>query len=227
MSRKKTVLLLAFALLTALTLGCGLLDSLKKKAVDEGAQLVEQGKATVQAAVTEAAPDKTPDTEPLSETAEPTEAPTEPASKPTGDGIDLAALSSMDSLNSFRMVASINWTRVMTDGTSESGSMRMLTERDRAAQASRLSIEGALPDAVPSLVGEGKTMELIQIGTSMYVNTGDGEWMAMQMGADQVEDQFSWDADPRDFARGQGSYEGRDGERLRGQALPLQRRGRR
>lgn len=214
MSRTRTALLLTLAVLATLTLGCGLLDSLTKKATETGGAIVQQGKATIEAAVTKAVSDapSEPETEPTEapsgQEAKPTEEVAEPTAEPVaGDAIDLSALADMKQLDSFRMTAVISWTQVMTDGTSESGAMEMNSETDRASQSSRLRMIGQLPSAAMGS-GEASEMELIQIGTAMYMNTGDGDWIAMQMSPEDVQDQFGWDTDPRDFAYGDGKYVG-------------------
>lgn len=207
MSRNKTAMLLALAFLTTFALGCGLLDSLTKKASDKGTEIVEQGKATIEAAVTEAVAEAPAATEVAAEQEEPTAAPTEPASEPvSGDTIDLSALTPTEDLDSFRMTAVITWTNVMTDGTSESGTMEMRNEIDRASESSRFTMSGEWPDMTGGLGSDGGMMELVQIGSSMYMNSGDGEWVTMQMSAEDVQDQFGWDADPSEFAHGTGTF---------------------
>lgn len=198
---RKTSVLLVLALLSAFSLGCGLLDSLTKSATEKGAEIVEQGKATLEAVVTEAAPTQPPSDGAKQATQAPTAAPAQ------GDTIDLTALTSVEELDSFRMTSVITWTKVMTDNTSESGIMEMLTETDRASQSSRFRLSGELPDTTGGVTPDGDVMEMIQIGNNMYMSTAAGEWIAMQAGAEGSGEPFGWISDPRDFfAHGSGTY---------------------
>jgi hypothetical protein len=205
MTRGRIPVLLVLALLTTFSLGCGLLDGLTKSATEKGAEIVEQGKATLEAVVTEAAPTQPPAYGARQATQVPTAAPAT-AAPAQGDTIDLTTLTSVEELDSLRMTSVITWTKVMTDNTSESGVMEMLTETDRASQSSRFRLSGELPDTTGGVTPDGGVMEMIQIGNNMYMSTTAGEWIAMQMSAEDIQEQFGLVSDPRDFAYGSGTY---------------------
>jgi len=210
MTRNKTSILLILALLATFSLGCGLLDSLTKKATEKGAEVVEQAKATVESVATQAAP-----TQPPSEAAaeavplkEATAEPTEVAEAEAEETVDLSDVGDFDALDSYRIVVTMTWKEVKADGTSEEGTMEMLNEYDRASQARRLKISGSTPDAEGVPAGEAGELEMIQIGTTSYMRSGD-EWMAAQL-EDDSDDEMTWMLDPDDFASGEGTYVGKE-----------------
>jgi hypothetical protein len=210
MTRSKTSVLLVLALLATFTLGCGLLDSLTKKATEKGAEVVEQAKATAESVVTQAVSSQAPSKEatqaPTAEEA--TAEPTEVAEAKAEETVDLSDVGDFEALDSYRMVVTMTWKEVKADGTTEEGTMEMLNEYDRASQSRRFKISGSAPDSEGVAAGEAGELEMIQIGTTSYMRS-NGEWMAAQL-EDDADDQMNWMSDPDDFTSGEGTYVGKE-----------------
>lgn len=209
MSRRRTAFLLVLALLTTFALGCGLLDGLTQKASEKGAEIVEQGKAAVEAAATEAVAAQPEPTKPPEAVAEPTEEPTdapEATEAPSADTVDLSSVADFETLDSYRLNVTISWKKTPKEGAVEEGTMEMLEEFDRASSSRRFKMSGMWPGDV-GLAAESGEMEMIQIGNASYIGS-DGEWMSMQSSEDEAQDQIGWSFDPSDFASGEGTYVG-------------------
>ena len=213
MTRKKTLLLLVLALLTMLPLACGPSDDQSKKATEKAVEVGEQGKATV------AAPTQVPSggsgqqAKPTAEpTKMPTEAPTQAATqapKPTiaatEESADLSEVAGIEGLDSYRMTSMIAWKQVKKDGTTEEGVLNMLEEFDRATRARRYKISGSAPS--DDGTSESGDVEMIQIGTSSYMRSGD-EWVSAQVDPSAVDVQASMLPDANDLPTGEGTYVG-------------------